>query len=246
MKAALEAVLRDETLTPLFQPIVDIRSQKVLGYEALIRGPVNTHLHMPIVLFSVAKKYGKTQELEQLCCRLQMAKFIELGLQGLLFLNLSPELFIDLSRAFSGQIPPWLDKSTDHNRLKIVVELSESELTRDYDQLRIAAERCRRQGIQFAIDDLGEGYASLRLWSELQPEFVKLDRYFAHHIHRHPFKQQLLKAISEVALQNKTFVIAEGIEQECELDVLQIIGVSHGQGFYLGHPVENPLLKTKQ
>lgn len=240
MRTALEHVLRTRSLTPLFQPIINIQSLQLIGYEALIRGPEKTHLYSPLALFSLARQYNKQRELEQLCCQVQIERFCALGLQGKLFLNLSPGLFMDLSRLDSAQ-RPWQSDVSACRTLEVVIELSETELTRDYEQLRIAAERCRRQEVAFAIDDLGEGYASLRLWSELQPEFVKLDRYFAQHIHRHPFKQQLLKAISEVARANQTAVIAEGIEHEAELAMLQQLGVSHGQGFLLGHPSANPL-----
>lgn len=241
MKAALEDVLHHQRLKPLFQPIVDLKSYEIIGYEALIRGPAHSHLYSPLVLFNVARKYGLAQQLEQLCCKLQVEMFHRLGLSGLLFLNMSPELFISLSK-LHRDIQPWFEAGyAASTHATIVIELSEQQLTRDYEQLRMAAQRCRRLGVQFAIDDLGEGYASLRLWSELQPEFIKLDRYFAHHLHRHPFKQQLLKAINELASMNYTKVVAEGIEQHVEMEVIQSIGISHGQGYYFGHPVANPL-----
>lgn len=241
MKAALEDVLHHKRLTPLFQPIVDLKTYRTIGYEALIRGPVHSHLYSPLVLFNLAKKYGLDQQLEQLCCQVQVEKFHRLGLQGLLFLNMSPDLFVGLSKLDQEQ-QPWFEASyVVPQHATIVIELSEQKMTRDYEQLRLAAQRCRRLGMQFAIDDLGEGYASLRLWSELQPEFVKLDRYFAHHLHRHPFKQQLLKAIADLAEINYTKVVAEGIEQQVELEAIQAIGISHGQGYYFGHPVANPI-----
>lgn len=239
MMTALDELLLHQRLTPLFQPIIDLRSQQCIGYEALIRGPVNSHLHLPGVLFKVARQYEKVQELEVLCCQIQVEAFVRLGLTGLLFLNFSPDLFIHLSRDTSPR--PWA-VANQQPQPQVVIELSESESTYDYEQLRIAVEYSRREKIQFAIDDLGEGYASLRLWAELQPEFVKLDRYFIQHIHKHPFKQRLLKGISDVARSAKTCVIAEGIESQAELSVLQDLGVSHGQGFYLGKPTANPLV----
>ena len=239
MKAAFEEVLRCQQLTPLFQPIVDIQNKCVIGYEALIRGPQNSHLYTPYVLFKIARELKRERELEQLCCRLQLAEFSRLGLEGWLFLNLSPQLFIDLSRLDDSD-KPWCFPALAPSQPQVVIELSEQELSQDYEQLRIAAERCRRQNVRFAIDDLGEGYASLRLWSELQPEYVKLDRYFTQHLHRHPFKQALLQAISQVALKNGTSVIAEGVEQKVQLEVLQKLGVSHAQGYYFGHPLANP------
>jgi len=237
MKAAFEDVLRHQRLTPLFQPIVNIQTNTLVGYEALIRGPQDSHFSTPLVLFKVARKLNRQRELEQLCCRLQIAEFCRQGLEGWLFLNLSPQLFIELSQLEEHE-KPWCSAGTQQPR--VVIELSEQELSRDYVQLRMAAERCRRQNVRFAIDDLGEGYASLRLWSELQPEFVKLDRYFTQHLHRHPFKQKLIAAISQVAQAHQTYVIAEGVEQKRQLDVLQALGVSHAQGYYFGYPQATP------
>lgn len=240
MMTALDDLLLHQRLTPLFQPIIDIRNQQCIGYEALIRGPVNSHLHLPRVLFNVARQHKKNKELELLCCQIQVNAFLQQGLSGVLFLNFSPELFIDIVRS-QPQCRPWAITGDQRPQPQIVIELSENESTYDYEQLRIAVEYCRRENVQFAIDDLGEGYASLRLWAELNPEFVKLDRYFIHQLPKHPFKQQLLRALSQLAQSAGTNIIAEGIESEVELNLLQKLGVSHGQGFYLGKPTANPL-----
>lgn len=238
MKAVFEDIVCQRRLTPLFQPIVDIPNQRLVGYEALIRGPQETHFYNPSVLFKMARYLGREDELEQLCCQLQVEAFSRLGLQGRIFINLSPQLFIELSFLPSQQQPWYV--SSQATQAEVVLELSEQELSRDYEQLRLAAERCRRQHVQIAIDDLGEGYASLRLWSELQPEYVKIDRYFSQHLHRHPFKRALLKAINEVAQAHGTMVIAEGIEQKVELEALLPLGIAQAQGYYFGYPTATP------
>lgn len=238
MQIAFEDILCHQRLTPLFQPIVDISGQRIVGYEALIRGPQYTPFYSPVVLFKEARRLGKERELEQLCCRLQVEAFVRLGLQGRLFINLSPLLFIDLSCLPLEQKPWHLEGQS--SQPAVVIELSEQELSREYMQLRLAAQRCRRENVQIAIDDLGEGYASLRLWSELQPEYVKLDRYFTQHLHRHPFKRALLEAVNKLAIDHNMQVIAEGIEQKVQLDALLQLGISHAQGYYFGYPVALP------
>lgn len=239
MKMVLEEVLGRQQLTPVFQPIVDLATLQIIGYEALIRGPADSPLYEPETLFKVAKQYDLGWELEELCCRLQVRKFNQLELAGLLFLNVSAGFFMQMS--LLGVVKrPWYLPELGKNQLHVVVELGENEFINDYDQLRSAMMRCRNDAMQFAIDDLGEGYASLRQWAELSPEFVKIDRYFAKNIHCDLFKQQILRAINGVARKNNVLIIVEGIEDQLELDVLKDIGISHGQGYLLGRPRENP------
>jgi GGDEF domain-containing protein len=95
-------------------------------------------------------------------------------------------------------------------------------------------------GFQIAIDDLGEGFSSLRLWSELRPEYVKIDMHFIQGINSDPVKLQFVRSIQEIAEQSNTLVIAEGIETQAELLVLRDIGVAYGQGYHLGRPAAAP------
>lgn len=113
---------------------------------------------------------------------------------------------------------------------QIVVELTEGVGAASYEMLREAVTRYRQLGLQLALDDLGEGFSSLRRWSELRPEYVKVDKYFVRGIDRDPVKRQFLRAMVEVAQQSKATLIAEGIETEAELEVVRSGGVNCGQG----------------
>ncbi|XOT97951.1 EAL domain-containing protein, partial [Alcaligenes pakistanensis] len=104
------------------------------------------------------------------------------------------------------------------------------------DYLNQAIELYRQEGLQFAIDDLGEGYASLRLWSELRPEYVKIDKYFVRDIDTDVLKQQLVRSICDIASHAHSTVIAEGIETSAELRTLRYLGVACGQGYLLCRP----------
>ena len=73
-------------------------------------------------------------------------------------------------------------------------------------------ENYRSIGFQIAIDDLGERFSSLRLWSELRPEYVKIDQYFIRAINLDPVKLQLVKSIQQIAENSHALVIAEGVE----------------------------------
>jgi CBS domain-containing protein len=95
-------------------------------------------------------------------------------------------------------------------------------------------------GFSVAIDDLGAGYAGLRTWSELRPDFVKLDRHFIQGIHEDSAKRQFVYSIQEIAASMGCTAIAEGIEIPEELLVVKSLGVSMGQGYHFDRPSAVP------
>src|SRR5262249_5395767 len=91
-------------------------------------------------------------------------------------------------------------------------------------------------------DDFGDGRSSLRLWSELQPDFVKIDKYFTHEVSRQSHKLLTLKALMQIAETFGTALVAEGIETAEDARVIRDLGLSHGQGYFIGRPAERPRL----
>jgi diguanylate cyclase (GGDEF)-like protein len=99
----------------------------------------------------------------------------------------------------------------------------------------------RKLGFNIAIDDLGAGYSGLKQWSELQPDFVKIDRYFIDHCDQSLVKREFLKSIIELAKATRTAVIAEGIERAEELALITQLGITNAQGFLIARPAHVPL-----
>ena len=93
--SALSQILAQGNLHSLFQPIVSLSERRILGYEALTRGPSNSPLHSPIPLFAVARQSGRLSELELACRESACRRFSELQLPGKLFLNISPESLLE-------------------------------------------------------------------------------------------------------------------------------------------------------
>ncbi|WP_090829573.1 GGDEF domain-containing protein [Nitrosovibrio tenuis] len=239
MSMALSKILQEESLTPLYQPIVNLQSGKFVGYEGLIRGPSNSPLHSPTALFRLAKTHGLTIQLEGASRKVLLKQFAAQELKGKLFLNVSPDVLmmshIDVT-ATSQAI-----KSSDVGPENLVIELTEADAVYDYTRLRDAAAEYRDLGLKLAIDDLGEGFSSLRLWSELRPEYVKIDMHFIQGIDLDPVKLQFVRSVLEIALESNSIVIAEGIETEAELMTVRDLGIHYGQGYFLGRPIASPL-----
>jgi diguanylate cyclase (GGDEF)-like protein len=234
----LNEIQQQRQLTALFQPVVDMKSGGILGYEGLIRGPSDSPLHSPMNLFKVARAYNLSVEIEHLCRRVVLDQFAALKLPGKLFLNVSPEMLL-LPRAKHGETLGYIHEAGIHPD-RVIIELTENQPMYDYELLREAVMHYRDMGFRIAIDDLGEGFSSLRLWSELRPEYVKIDMHFVQGINQDPVKLQFVRSIQEIAEQSGTVVIAEGIETQAELLLIRDLGIACGQGYHIARPHMNP------
>jgi diguanylate cyclase (GGDEF)-like protein len=233
-------LIRTGRLSPLFQPICSIVEGNIFGYEGLIRGPKNSELYRPDRLFEAARLEGMTFALEVASALSILAAFDQLVPGGRLFLNFSANALVRLARA-DGQAATLRDMMASGSlRRKLVVEITEHDRVTDFAELLAAATGFRRSGIEFALDDFGDGRSSLRLWAELQPEFVKIDKYFTHGAGDHFQKTQMLRAVANISEALGGQLIAEGIETIHELSAVRALGISYGQGYLLGRPAGQP------
>ncbi|TFW14818.1 GGDEF domain-containing protein [Duganella callida] len=238
LRTHLHDILARRQLSALFQPIVHMQTGEIIAYEGLIRGPSDSPLHSPLNLFKAARANGLTVQVEHLCRRVVLERFAELELPGKLFLNVSPDSLLQRD-ARHGETLEYIHR-IGINPDRVIIELTENQPTYDYALMREAVLHYRKMGFQIAIDDLGEGFSSLRLWSELRPEYVKIDMHFIQGINQDPVKLQFVRSIQEIAEKSNTRVIAEGMETQAELLVLRDVGVAYGQGYHLGRPHPNP------
>lgn len=235
---SLEEILRLGSLTPLFQPIVSLQHQQIYGYEALIRGPSASPLHSPINLFNTANRHGRLAELDLLCRETVIRRYGELGLSGKLFINTSPAALLqdDYPHGLTLQFLQEAGLSPE----QVVIELTEQYPIDDYDLMRKATRHYREMGFSIAIDDLGAGYSGLRTWSELKPDFVKLDRHFLQNIHEDRQKRQFVQSMIDIAQSIGCQVIGEGIEIRQEYLAAQGLDMQFAQGYYFARPSRHP------
>ena len=242
--SSLGQILAHGDLHSLFQPIVSVAERRILGYEALTRGPSNSPLHSPLTLFAAARQTGMLCELEFACRKSACRRFSEQQLEGLLFLNVSPDSLLDANHQPGRTLQLLQTYGIAPSR--VVIELTEQSPTDDFYLLDTALHHYRDMGFSIALDDLGAGYSSLRLWSELRPDYVKIDRHFIDGIHRDAVKREFVGSILQMARASRAKVIAEGIELEEELAVLCEMGVDLLQGYLLCRPQEAPLTDARK
>lgn len=236
--SALSSILTHSDLHSLFQPIVSLSDRRILGYEALTRGPSNSALHSPLSLFAVARQAGRLSELELACRESACRRFSQQQLEGKLFLNISPESLLEASHPPGRTLQLLQRYGIPPSR--VVIELTEQTPTDDFGLLYNALYHYRDMGFSIALDDLGAGYSSLRLWSELRPDYVKIDRHFIDGIHQDAVKREFVGSMLQMAKASRALVIAEGIELQEELAVLIDMGVELVQGYLLCRPQEFP------
>ncbi|MGZ4969479.1 MAG: EAL domain-containing protein [Methylobacter sp.] len=235
----LTRILNVKQLTPHFQPIVSLYKKEIIGYEALIRGPSDSPLHSPFNLFDTAERFDLSTKLEYICREVTIKRYANLDIKEKLFINVSPSVLLqpDFKK---GETLKLLDQFGVDPR-SVVIELTEHQPTDDFQLMREAIIHYRRMGFEIAIDDLGAGYSGLRLWSELQPEYVKIDMHFIQGIHSDPIKFNFVRSIQNIASSLNCNVIAEGIETEDEFKVVEQLGITHAQGYYFARPTVIPL-----
>ncbi len=231
-------IIREGLLHPGFQPILDFRAHAYLGFEALIRGPASSPLHLPEQLFAAARSAGLASALEHACREASLRAFAHLGLPGRLFLNVTPGCLLD-ERLMNGETCRLLnDLGIAANR--VVIELTENQQVTDLPGIHEGLLHFRGRGFQIAIDDLGEGFANLRMWSEVRPEFVKIDKHFIHGIADDRMKYHFVRAMQDLAEICNASIVAEGIERCEDFAFVRDLGIACAQGYFVARPATSP------
>jgi EAL domain-containing protein (putative c-di-GMP-specific phosphodiesterase class I) len=224
----------DRKITSVYEPIVDVNTRTVFGYESLARGPEGTDLYSPVALFGAAQQHDMVFELDCLCRASGLKGAIDFPSETKLFLNVLPTSIHDPDFQ-----PDRLIKTLEECRLSpndVVFEISEQESIDNLAAFRELNDEYRSLGFQFALDDTGSGYAGLEELIELQPEYIKMDRSVVSGVDQDPARQDVLSAFLDVAKKMGARVIGEGLDTVEELETLGHLGIHFGQGWLFGRP----------
>lgn len=227
--AAVLRAIQSNAVTTAFQPIVSLATGRMLGVEALSRFSIPGEERTPQDWFTDAAKVGLGLELELHVLSLALNAAPVLPDHMYVSVNLSPEALLWPGLADVLARAPIAPS-------RIVVEITEHASVRDYDRLAAALRPLRDTGIRLAVDDAGAGYASFRHILCLSPEFIKLDRALISGIDSDPAQRALAAAVVMFAADMKATVIAEGVEETAELDIVRSLSIDAGQGYLLGKP----------
>ncbi|MBT0569125.1 phosphodiesterase [Curvibacter sp. CHRR-16] len=229
-------LMRANALAVAFQPIADLHTGTVYAHEALIRGPASHALQSPAALFAAAHEEAVLYELELYCIYCALRHWGLLQQPGRLFINISAGALSQLVAVGGAQTLAQAMRQLRVLPRMVVLEITEHERVGDMDAMVEIARALHAVGLSLALDDFGDGHSSLRLWSQLRPDIVKIDKYFSHSISTKADKLKTLQALLQIADVFNTALVVEGIENEADLRVIRDLGLSYGQGYFLGQP----------
>jgi diguanylate cyclase (GGDEF)-like protein len=239
---ALRSLLEEPRLQVAFQPIILLREEGILGYEALARPGDEYGFDGPLDAFMVAEKVGRAHELDSICRSAALARARELPDGALLFLNVHPQT-LDHD-VLEGERLVRAVRAAGLEPGRVVLEVTEQAGAR-LPQVVAGAARLRALGFRIALDDVGAGNAGLETLRRLPVDYVKIDRSIVGAAVSDLNAHAVLVAIVAYARRTGAFVIAEGIESAellefvrhaHEIDELQDLSIEGGQGYLLGRP----------
>jgi len=232
--SAVAEVIRRGQLHAVYQPIVAIPDGRVIGVEGLIRPTPPSPFSNPGQLFAAAEAGGHTTQLDLACINTIVSGARALPPDQFLSINLTPAT-LEASEFSSGALLAILARY-EFEPERVVIELTEHQPLHDLERARSRIAACRRAGIRFAADDIGAGNAGLRLLSEIEFDVLKVDLSLIQRSESERPSTAVVGSVVELAARTGALVVAEGIERSVQLTPLLRLGITAGQGFYLGRP----------
>jgi diguanylate cyclase (GGDEF)-like protein len=242
MESDLRFALERSEFKLCYQPILELETNRVAGFEALIRWQHPQHgLVKPMDFIPTAETSGLIVHitewvLDEACRQMRLWQLeIPHGDDLAISVNLSPKLFSQPE--LSGMVDKALSKSgLLPDSLKL--EITEGAIVEEAEETRRILDAWRAKGIKVHMDDFGTGYSSLSYLHRFPIDTLKIDRAFISRICGSGEHGEIVRTIIALARELNIDVIAEGIETVEQLDFLKQLGCQYGQGFYISHPLE--------
>ncbi|MFO7173919.1 MAG: EAL domain-containing protein [Bacillota bacterium] len=231
--ASIAAIIRQNRLRVLLQPVVDLVGRTVYGYEALCRGPGGTELESPLALFSAAEAAGLLPELDEQALRNALRVLPSLPAGTYLFVNVDPRTLV--------RKPDLVLRALEEQpcRGRLIVEVTEhGEAGLGWQEEPL--ERLRRLVERIALDDVGNRHAELHSLVAVRPAYVKMDRSLVQGVSQDRRKATLLRTLVCLGQRMGFIPVAEGVEAAPDLQAILRLGFRHAQGFVLGQPSPYP------
>ncbi len=232
----MSALLRRGLCTMAFQPVMDLGSQTVFGYEAFIRDSNGIPVSDPAVVFN-RKGYLPKDVLVRLdiaCIGSALRSAMVLAKQHRLFLNIHPytiSYLFDMRDIFLELLEELVI-----NPAHIVLEISQlADITVPFEIGRLLS-GLTQTGVKIAVDNHGGAFDLSFPWADLKPSYIKIDKLYLYDIHLSGKKQAMLRSFEFMIRQRGQQLVATGIEHQEQEQMLKTIGITLAQGFWFGRP----------
>ena len=231
----LQDILLRERVVTAYQPILRLQENTIMGFEALSRGPRGSGLESAAALFGAAEGHGLKVELDRLCRKRALLSSNRIPSNAKIFVNTLPATMRDPQFRDKALIE-FLDKAQVAPS-RIVIEITEQEVIANHAMFLETMGYFKQIGMSFAVDDVGAGYSGLDTIAKLKPQYLKIDVGLVRDVHTSPVNYSMVKALVALGHNIGAEVIAEGIHNEEETQVLRdALKVDYGQGFHLARP----------
>lgn len=234
---ALDVLLDPGGLSVVFQPIVEIhpRGWRLYALECLARGPKGTNLERADALFEYVRRRRQTPVVDRAC--------IAAALRDAAALPGAPALSVNVHASTLGSDPGFVPFLADLARryavalARMTIEIVEHAGCRDWPAFLGALDELRRAGVAVALDDVGLGELSYWMLLECRPDYLKIDRYLVRGAPGDPRRQGILRSIVDLGRALGARVVAEGVEDDADLDTIAEIGIRLAQGYLFSEPL---------
>ena len=227
-RCRLQEILLADQINSVFQPLVNLQTPGILGYEALARGPAGTAQQSPLNLFAAAAESDLVFELDRHCRRKAFQAAKELPFPAKLFVNVFPSSMYDPD--FQGTSLIRLLEGLGLSPDRIVLEISEQYAIENYTLFVEALQNFTQMGFSIAVDDIGAGYSGLEKIAHLNPRYLKFDMQLVRDLDQSYIKREMARALKAFADKMDSKIIAEGIEREGERQACVDLGIDFGPG----------------
>jgi EAL domain-containing protein (putative c-di-GMP-specific phosphodiesterase class I) len=242
--ALLDQVLKPGGLSVLFQPVVALHRDggTLHSLECLVRGPRDSTLESPSVLFEYARRKRATAKVDRAAVAASLRAIGPLPAKPRISLNVHAATLAE-----DADFPAFLGKTAATHGVPVsglTLEIVEGAPRYDGLRLRSACDRLRSLGIQVALDDIGARESNLRMAIDCRPDYFKTDHYLVRDAHADAWRKAILESIVHLASRLGVRVIAEGVTQFAELSLVVSLGIDLVQGYLISPPLPLEWLAT--
>ncbi|HEX7807213.1 MAG TPA: EAL domain-containing protein [Thermoanaerobaculia bacterium] len=235
--SALNTILQPGGITPLFQPIVRTTDNGVTlhAVECLSRGPAGTNFAAAGVLFDYVRLKREESLVDRACISAAFAKAHLLPSD----IHLSVNVHASTLGRDAGFVPFLTTLARSHSiaMSRITVEVVEHAPPWDGQSFLEALAQLRAHGTHLAVDDVGLGQSNFKMLIDVSPDLLKLDRYFVASCSSDSKRRAVVSAVTHLAREFGAEVVAEGVEDIADVEVLRDYGISLFQGFLYARPL---------
>jgi len=232
--AELKEVIRQEGIRTVWQPVVELESGALHGFEALARGPKDSMFEMPRAMFALSGRVGASGDLDRVCRAAAIREGTGVASRHKLFMNVLPST-LSGSGWSVGEVPRLL-AAAGRAAGDVVVEVSERAIGPDAASLVPAWDALRSEGFALAIDDVGTGRDGGEALDRLRPDYLKVDASVVRGIDLNLVKQEIFATIARAGETIGAPLVAVGVESAEEATTLRKLGARYAQGYHFAGP----------